>query len=195
MQVHQADQVPMRHQEPPARKAHQVQQVKPVPQVPQVNPVFPHKMSHSDQVNQVKPVMQVHQVRQVHQATLVKMVKLVHPVPRVPRVHKAPLVPMVNQVPQVHQVHPVTKARKVFAPSTAPWMVVCSSRMERDDKLTLIYLLLHTICDDAQTTTTTPTISPYYLPPFTMPYNQDTAIAISILTVNYLLGFLSFNTH
>jgi hypothetical protein len=138
-------------------------------------------MSHCDRVNQVKQEMLARQAHQAQQVMQAKMVKPDHQDQRERKDQQDQQVLTDNPDQQDHQAHLATKERKVFAPNIAPWMVVCSSRMERDDKQYVFNtVLLYTIYDDAQTM---PHIS-------YQPTNQDYYTISILITVITCSGFI-----
>jgi hypothetical protein len=134
---------PMAHLEMPERT---VVQDHPVHQDPTDHPDHLVRMERKEdpvhRPNQYPqhPEMLDHPARMAHLDPQVKMElqdPMVAPAQQDPKDHPAQLDPLATMVLPVTRAHPDPmdhQERRVFAPNTAPPMVVCSSRMEQDDK-------------------------------------------------------------
>jgi len=133
-QEHPEDRDLTLHQANQVRRVHQVHPVSLAATVRPVNPAHQQSTNHSNPEIQDHPEtldLKAHQVLLDH---LVRTVYQDHKDQRVRRDHLENLARTVCQANPVHQENLALRGRRVFAPSTARWTAVSSSRMAQEDK-------------------------------------------------------------
>jgi len=134
----QEDRVRTLQLESQARKAHQAHQVNRDAMVHPASPEHQHRTSHWNPESPDQLAMLDLQAHQDHPAHLDRMDSQDRKDQRDRKVRQAMRAKMDYPVNQAHQASLVLRERRESAPNTARWTVEYSSRMEREDKRTVM---------------------------------------------------------